>query len=91
MEVRNAEPQLRGQWLFPMVVCLHNLEEAIWLPLFWKRHGWHVVTSREFRLAAAAIAALAEAITYLSVRGGRNSVGRCLFVAFCLVMLLNAL
>ena len=90
MELGSSEPGLRAQWLFPLVVCLHNLEEAIWLPPFLQARGWHVVSSGEFRLAAAATAALAVAVTWLSVRGDRNSVGAYLFVVFCVVMLLNA-
>lgn len=30
------------QWLFPIVVTLHNAEEAIWFPDWTKRAGrWH--------------------------------------------------
>jgi hypothetical protein len=42
------------QWLFPLVVTLHNTEEAIWLPA-WSQHAgtWHVpVGPGEFRFAA---------------------------------------
>ncbi|MBV9626179.1 MAG: HXXEE domain-containing protein [Acidobacteria bacterium] len=90
MELGSSEPGLRAQWLFPVIVCLHNLEEAIWLPLFWQRRGWHVLTSGEFRVVAAAIAALAVLVTYRSTCDGPNSLGARLFVAFCLLMLLNA-
>ncbi len=80
-----------AQWLFPAAVSLHNLEEAVWLPAFWRHRGWKLVGATQFRVSALVIALLAFIITYASVRSSRSSVGAHLFVAFCLVMFLNAL
>ncbi|MGA3048497.1 MAG: HXXEE domain-containing protein [Terracidiphilus sp.] len=64
------------EWLFPIVVTLHNSEEAIWLPDWWKRSGiWHGrVTPRTFRCAAVVLTFLTYAVTWLSVMAGRQSV-----------------
>jgi hypothetical protein len=58
-----------AQWAFPVVVTLHNLEEAVWLPRFWQNRSWHLpITAGEFRIATALVAMLAYFVTYLSVR-----------------------
>jgi hypothetical protein len=60
------------QWLFPVAITLHNLEEAVWLPAWSNRAGkWHrPVSPSAFRFAAAVLAALAFIVTFGSARGG---------------------
>jgi len=41
---------MNAKWLLPLVVTLHNLEEAIWLPGFRARHGWNSITLLNFVL-----------------------------------------
>lgn len=81
------------QWLFPVVITLHNLEEAIWLPA-WSNHAgkWHrPVSPSAFRFAAAVFAALAFIVTFWSARAGRESVGAYLITGYALAMLINVL
>lgn len=63
-------------WLFPIVVTLHNAEEAIWLPGWSKRAVlWHSrVTPGVFRFAVAVLTVLAFAVTWLSAESGKQSV-----------------
>jgi hypothetical protein len=48
------------QWLFPVVVVLHNMEKAIWFPGWSKRTGfWRTpVSPGALRFAAAVMTAL---------------------------------
>lgn len=82
---------LQLQWLFPVVVTLHNFEEAIWLPKWSKKAGkWHPqVGKREFRFAAVVIAILAYGLTYLSWSTGSQSIWTYLNCGFMLAMLIN--
>ena len=93
--VDNPQPVTKSsgklRWLFPVAVSFHNLEEAIWLPGFWCAHGWNRVSGAQFRVAAVLVAALAFAVTYAAQRAGRATSARWILVAFCFVMLLNAL
>jgi len=81
------------QWLFPIVITIHNIEEAVWLP------AWSVHASRfhrpvgafEFRFAVTVLTLLGYVITYLSAIHGSGSAATGLFCAYCLAMLLNAL
>ena len=63
-------------WLFPIVVTLHNAEEAIWLPGWSKRTVlWHSpVTPGSFRFAVLVLTVLAFAITWLSGGSGKQTV-----------------
>jgi Protein of unknown function with HXXEE motif len=42
-------------WAFPLVITIHNLEEAIWLPGWSESTGrwYHTVEPGEFRFAVA--------------------------------------
>jgi hypothetical protein len=81
-----------AQWAFPLVVTLHNLEEAVWLPRFWQNRSWHLpITAREFRIVTALVAILAYFLTYLSVRNGKKSIGAYMVATFSAIMLLNAI
>ena len=60
------------EWLFPVLLILHNTEEAIWLPAWANRTGfWRSpVSPGTFRFAAAVLTVLALAVTWLSARSG---------------------
>jgi hypothetical protein len=79
------------QWLFPIAITLHNLEEAIWLPAWSNNSGkWHrPVAPSAFRFAVAVLTALAFIVTIWSARGGPESVGTYLLTGYALGMLLN--
>ena len=64
-------------WLFALVVTLHNLEEAIWLPDWSKAAGrWHSpVGARKFRFGVIVLTVLAYITARLTVVYGRESVG----------------
>jgi hypothetical protein len=81
-----------AQWLFPLAITIHNIEEAVWLPA-WSKHAarFHApVGAFEFRFAVIVLTLLGYVITFLSVRYGSGSVATGLFCAYCLAMLLNA-
>jgi hypothetical protein len=81
------------QWLFPIVVTLHNAEEAIWLPNWAKRAGrWHFpVKPGVFRFAVAVLTVLAFAVTWLSARSGKQSVWTYLAFGYMVALLANVL
>jgi hypothetical protein len=81
------------EWLFPIVITLHNSEEAIWLPDWWKRTGLRhaPVAPRVFRLAAAVLTLLAYAVTWLSVVTGQQTVWTYLAFGCIAATLLNVL
>ena len=81
------------QWLFPIVVTLHNAEEAIWLPGWSKRAVlWHSpVTTGSFRFAAAVLTVLAFAFTWLSAESGKQTVWTYLAFGCMVVTLANVL
>ncbi len=81
------------QWLFPVVVALHNAEEAIWFPGWSKRMDLcHARYSPVvFRFAAAVLTVLAFVITYLSARTGVRTVWTYLAFGYMAAMLANAL
>jgi len=85
MSFRNLE------WLFPVVVTLHNTEEAIWLPGWSKRVGfWKTpVSPRVFRFAVTVLTTLAFALTWLSAESGRQSVWTYLTFGSMIVTLVN--
>jgi hypothetical protein len=80
-------------WLFPLVVTLHNAEEAIWLPGWSKRALlWRTpVTPGSFRFAAAVLTVLAFAVTWLSASSGKQTVWTCLTFGYMAAMLANVL
>ena len=82
----------RAQWAFPVVVTLHNLEEAVWLPKLWQERAWRLpVNAAEFRAIAAVVAALAYLVTYMSVHQGKKSTGAYVFAIFLALMLVNSI
>jgi hypothetical protein len=81
------------EWLFPIVVTLHNAEEAIWLPGWSKRVGfWRTpVSPGVFRFAVAVLTVLAFALTWLSVESGKQSAWTYLAYGTMVVTLANVL
>jgi hypothetical protein len=81
------------QWLFPVVVTLHNAEEALWLPGWSKRAVlWHnPVTPGVFRFAVAILTALAFAVTWLSAESGKQTVWTYLALGCMVATLANVL
>ncbi|MGV8081126.1 MAG: HXXEE domain-containing protein [Syntrophales bacterium] len=79
------------QWLFPVAVTVHNLEEAVLLPAWSQRAGrWHrPVEPFAFRFAVAVLTVLAYAATAWSAAGGAESIGAYLLSGYALAMLLN--
>jgi hypothetical protein len=81
----------RLQWLFPVALTLHNLEEYFWMPGFWQKQGLHIwVTAGEFRAFLIGLTLFGFLVTYWSVHGGKRTASAYLFVALVLTMLLNA-
>lgn len=80
------------QWLFPVVITLHNLEEALWLPGSANRTGfWRPPASpRTFRFVAAVLTALALAVTWLSSRSGAQTFWTYLMFGYVVATLGNA-
>ena len=80
------------QWLFPVVIALHNLEEALWLPAWANRTGFwrNPVSPRTFRLVVAVLTALALAVTWLSARSGAQTFWTYLMFGYVVAVLANA-
>ncbi|MFZ1102245.1 MAG: HXXEE domain-containing protein [Hyphomicrobiaceae bacterium] len=80
-------------WLFVLVVALHNLEEAIWLPAWSPAAGrWHhPVGNSEFRFAVLVLTLLAAGAAELATLQGKGSLGAYLVTGYALAMLLNVL
>jgi hypothetical protein len=81
------------EWLFPIVVTLHNAEEAIWFPDWTKRAGrWHApVAPGVFRFAIAIFTVLAFGVTWLSVISGKQTVWTYLTFGYMVGVLANVL
>lgn len=79
------------QWLFPLAVTLHNLEEGIWLPSWSRSAGrWQrAVHPGAFRFAVAVLTLLALLVTWWSVEAGAESVGVYLLAGYAAAMLVN--
>ncbi len=84
----------RLQWLFPVAVCLHNSEEAIWFPAWWLRHSAELPTHPAPGVARCALVVLTVAafgVTYLSAHKGKESVWAYLMFGYIIAMLANVL
>jgi hypothetical protein len=82
------------EWLFPIIISLHNAEEAIAFPPWSKGAGrrWHgSVSPSAFRFAAAVLALLAFAVTRLSMISGRQTVWTYLAFGYIAAVLANVL
>ncbi len=86
-------------WVFVGAVTLHNFEEAIGLPSYWRhppRIGggrWLLgrPSDRALRFALAILTILAVGVAVLATVGGAHSAGACLIAGYGLAMGLNAL
>lgn len=82
----------RALWLFPAVVTLHNLEEAIWLPRWSARDKrWPLPDSAVFIFAATVLTLLAYVCTWLSFRSGPQSFWTYVVFGYMVAMLINVL
>jgi hypothetical protein len=82
-------------WFFPIVITLHNAEEAIWFPDWTKRADrwrWRTpVAPGVFRFAVVVFTILAFAVTWLSARSGKQTVWTYLAFGYMVGVLANAL
>jgi len=78
-------------WLFIIAVTIHNFEEAIWLPAWSKKaERFHLsVGVFEFRFSVTVLTLIAYIMAYLSMTGGKGSIGTYLISGYALAMLLN--
>lgn len=81
------------QLLFPILVALHNAEEAIGMPRWARRSGpWFAgVEPSVFRFAVLVLTIFAFVITMLSAVSGRMTLWGNLTFGFMMAMLLNSL
>lgn len=81
------------QLLFPVLVGLHNAEEAILLPRWRHRSGpwFRGTTPGTLRFALAVYTALAIAVTVLSAVAGGRTLWANITFGFIVAMLMNAL
>jgi hypothetical protein len=79
-------------WFFPIVVTLHNAEEAIWFPAWTQRvRRWPApVTPRVFLFTVTVFTILAFAVTWLSARSGKQTVWTYLAFGYMVGVLANA-
>lgn len=81
------------QLLFPVLVALHNTEEAIGMPRWARRSGpWFGgVEPAVFRFAVVVFTVLAFVVTVLSAVSGRMTIWGNLTFGYMIAMLINAL
>ena len=81
------------QLFFPILVGLHNAEEAICIPKWTRRSGFWFGGAQPgvFRFAVVVFTALAFLVTFLSVIAGARSLWADLTFGYIVVVLLNAL
>jgi len=83
----------KSQWLFPVAVTLHNLEEAISMPGWDLRHAAQLPVrppgAMEIRTVMVVVTAAAFAVTYCSVRRGPKSVWAYLTFGSIVAVLAN--
>ena len=81
------------QWLFPLAITFHNLEEGILLPR-WKADAgrWNRFIDRGgFRIAVVVLTILAYLVTYWSIVKGPQSIALYVYCGYCWAMLINAI
>jgi|SRR5271165_6093576 len=81
------------QWLFPVAVTLHNLEEGISMPGWAARHAAQLPMqppgAAKICFGLMLLTALAFVVTYFSDRKGRESIWAYLLFGYVAAMLLN--
>lgn len=79
-------------WLFPAVVTLHNLEEAIWLPAWSQTAGrwFSPVAPQAFRFAVAILTILAWLVAWMAIRSGQQSLWAYAALGSMVATLINA-
>ena len=85
-------PFAQLQWLFPIAITAHNLEEGAWLPGFVAAHRSELpwtIAPVEFRFALVVLTAAAWVITYLSWRTGPKTLWAHLLFGYIVAMLVN--
>lgn len=77
--------------LFALAVTFHNLEEAIFLPDWFKinRHWKHPAKPVEFRFALAILTLLTYGLTVLVLQSGKESLSAYVISGYALAMLIN--
>lgn len=81
-------------WLFAAAVTAHNLEEALWLPAWSRRHAVRLappVGDAEFRLAVTVLTLLLYVLAGWATRSGPLSVAAYLACGYAFAMAGNAL
>jgi hypothetical protein len=79
-------------WGVPVVILVHNIEEAIWLPRWANQHAgrWHKpVGAAEFRFAVVVLSLLAFVLAGLTHISGFGSIWHYLLVAYALGQAIN--
>jgi hypothetical protein len=81
------------EWLFPLVITLHNAEESLWFPVWSRRAGrWYdPVAPGVFRFAVVILTLLAYLVTGLSFISGKQTVWTYLAFGSMAVTLVNVL
>ena len=83
----------RLQWLFPIAVTLHNGEEALTMPGWVAQHAAklpvHAPGTFPMRAALLVLTASAFLVTWMSSRGGKQSLGVYLLFGGMVTMLVN--
>jgi hypothetical protein len=81
------------QWLFPVVVALHNSEEAIWMPRWTSQHHIRLPfdppQAGQIRFALIVLTVAAFVVTYLSQRSGKQSFWAYLVFGCIIAVLVN--
>lgn len=80
------------EWLFPVLIILHNAEEALWPPAWAPRTGFwrNAVSPGAFGFAAAVLTVLGLTVTWMSARSGSQTLWMYLTLGYMAAMLSNA-
>src|SRR6185369_7103047 len=88
-------------WLVPVVVTIHNLEEALFMPSFlearnsavpgWMRDLLPPITYRQFLIALVIVTAVPYLSAWFGNLGNERSAGLYFLLGFQVVMLINVL
>ena len=80
----------RTLWLFPLLLGIHNAEEAIGMLTFWRKQHWDVPLSQsQLWFMMFMLDGLAVMVTYFALKHGKQSFAAYLYAGFVFVILLN--